>query len=197
MSIDVKIVNGPVRARTEVCVPGSKSFTHRVLIAAALSDGICNINHPLFSEDTLLTINALERMGGVRIEACEIRQRSLNRRQAGALHGTHLSFWEFGHQHASAGRGCCASGDYRFYGTSRMHQRPDLDLLDALNQIKVSARSVDGTGCPPIIITGGSAFGGTVRLDCTKSSQYLSALLLIAPCARSGMEILLRAGSCF
>ena len=189
MPVDMKIIQGRVRARTEVHVPGSKSFTHRVLIAAALSDGLCVIENPLFSEDTLLTINALERMG-VRIEACEDLAKVLG--TGGSLAPCTEPIY-LGNSGTSmrllAAVAALGKGDYRFYGTSRMHQRPIADLLGALNQIKVHASSFDGTGCPPITITGGSALGGTVRLDCSKSSQYLSALLLIAPCTRFGMEI--------
>ncbi|MDD3082726.1 MAG: 3-phosphoshikimate 1-carboxyvinyltransferase [Desulfobacterales bacterium] len=189
MPVDMKIIQGPVRARTEVCVPGSKSFTHRVLIAAALSDGICDVCNPLLSEDTLLTINALKRMG-VRIEACEnsLKVFGTGGRLAPCTEPIYL-----GNSGTSmrllAAVAALGKGDYQFYGTERMHQRPIADLLDALNQIKVQACSVDNTGRPPIIITGGSAIGGTVRIDCRKSSQYLSALLLIAPYTRCGMEI--------
>jgi 3-phosphoshikimate 1-carboxyvinyltransferase len=45
-----------------VIVPGSKSYTHRILIAAALSGGICTISNGLKSEDTLFTLNALRQM---------------------------------------------------------------------------------------------------------------------------------------
>ena len=55
---------------TEVNVPGSKSYTHRILIASALSDGVCNIINCLKSEDTLLTLNALRQLG-VRIDNYE------------------------------------------------------------------------------------------------------------------------------
>lgn len=189
MPVDMKIIQGPVRARTEVCVPGSKSFTHRVLIAAALSNGLCVIENPLYSEDTLLTINALERMG-VRIETCENSAKVFG--TGGRLAPCTEPIF-LGNSGTSmrllAAAAALGNGDYQFCGTERMHQRPIADLLDALNQIKVHARSVDGTGCPPITITGGSAFGGRVRIDCSKSSQYLSALLLIAPCTRFGMEI--------
>ena len=47
----------------EVAVPGSKSYTHRILIASALSDGICNIYNGLKSEDTLLALGSLKQMG--------------------------------------------------------------------------------------------------------------------------------------
>ena len=43
---------------SDVVVPGSKSYTHRILIAAALSDGVCTITNGLRSEDTLLTLDA-------------------------------------------------------------------------------------------------------------------------------------------
>ena len=48
---------------SEIIVPGSKSYTHRILIAAALSDGVCTITNGLKSEDTLLTLGALKQMG--------------------------------------------------------------------------------------------------------------------------------------
>ena len=48
---------------SDVVVPGSKSYTHRILIAAALSDGVCTITNGLRSEDTLLTLGALKQMG--------------------------------------------------------------------------------------------------------------------------------------
>jgi 3-phosphoshikimate 1-carboxyvinyltransferase len=51
--------------RCQVRVPGSKSYTHRTLIAAALSDGPCTVRNPLRSQDTLLTLAALEKMGAV------------------------------------------------------------------------------------------------------------------------------------
>ena len=48
--------------RCQVTVPGSKSYTHRMLIAAALSDGMCTLKNPLVSEDTRFTIEALRQM---------------------------------------------------------------------------------------------------------------------------------------
>ncbi len=59
-------------ANCEISVPGSKSYTHRILIASALSDGICSIDNALKSEDTLITISALQQMG-IKIEADDNR----------------------------------------------------------------------------------------------------------------------------
>ncbi|MBL0699359.1 MAG: 3-phosphoshikimate 1-carboxyvinyltransferase, partial [Desulfosarcina sp.] len=58
----IEIKSGNIRD-CSVTVPGSKSYTHRILIAAALSDGICKITNALQSEDTILTRNALRQMG--------------------------------------------------------------------------------------------------------------------------------------
>jgi 3-phosphoshikimate 1-carboxyvinyltransferase len=62
-------------------------------------------------------------------------------------------------------------------------------LLDSLNQIGVPARSRKNNGCPPVVITGGCSSGGRTTIDCSVSSQYLSALLLIAPCLEQGLII--------
>ena len=58
----------------QVHVPGSKSYTHRMLIAAALSDGVCTIKNALASEDTLFTIEALRQMGvQIDVNSAEVR----------------------------------------------------------------------------------------------------------------------------
>ena len=48
-----------IKQRCELTVPGSKSYTHRILVASALSDGVCTIENALFSEDSRLTMAAL------------------------------------------------------------------------------------------------------------------------------------------
>ena len=80
-------------------------------------------------------------------------------------------------------------GTYTLTGTPRMQERPLQELLDGLEQIGIRAWSVNRTGCPPVKVEGAPVPGGTVVLDCRKSSQYLSALLLIAPYTRDGLEI--------
>ncbi|MFZ3045993.1 MAG: 3-phosphoshikimate 1-carboxyvinyltransferase, partial [Desulfatirhabdiaceae bacterium] len=86
------------------------------------------------------------------------------------------------------------NGTYRLTGSLRMQERPIQDLLDGLHQIGVPARAVAGNGCPPVDIDGGVITGGRVHLDCSVSSQFLSALLLIAPCTTNGLEIIVTHG---
>jgi 3-phosphoshikimate 1-carboxyvinyltransferase len=70
-----------------------------------------------------------------------------------------------------------------------MQKRPIQDLLDALQQIKVQARSVKGNGCPPVEVTGTLINAKQVGINCQNSSQYLSALLLMAPLTQQGLDI--------
>jgi 3-phosphoshikimate 1-carboxyvinyltransferase len=72
-------------------------------------------------------------------------------------------------------------------GTARMRERPIQDLADALGALGVSART--SAGCPPVSVQGGSFAGGSVAIDAGKSSQFLSALLMVAPLARRDVEI--------
>jgi 3-phosphoshikimate 1-carboxyvinyltransferase len=80
-------------------------------------------------------------------------------------------------------------GRYRLDGIPRMRERPIGDLLDALRQLKINAFSEYGNGCPPVIVEANGLQGGRVRIKGDRSSQFLSALLLVAPFSRDGMVI--------
>jgi 3-phosphoshikimate 1-carboxyvinyltransferase len=171
-----------------VSVPGSKSCTHRVLIAAALSNGQCTVVNPLDSEDTRLTRQALSQMGAVITGSDPLTITGTHGRWAPADAPIYL-----GNSGTSmrllAGVAALGTGTYRFTGTPRMHERPIQDLLDGLNQIGAAARSVDDNGCPPVDIAAGRITGNRVRLRCADSSQYLSAMMLMAPCTTAGLHI--------
>jgi 3-phosphoshikimate 1-carboxyvinyltransferase len=79
-------------------------------------------------------------------------------------------------------------GTYVLSGTDRMHERPIDDLLGGLAQAGVAVRSINRNGCPPVEIKGGFQ-GGRIRLNCSISSQFLSALLLVAPHAKELVDI--------
>jgi 3-phosphoshikimate 1-carboxyvinyltransferase len=82
-----------------------------------------------------------------------------------------------------------AKGTVVLDGTQRMQQRPIQHLLLALRQLGIAARSIKGNGCPPVEVIGGTLVGGRTDLNCSVSSQYLTALLLIAPFAERDVEI--------
>jgi 3-phosphoshikimate 1-carboxyvinyltransferase len=188
--IKVGILKGDVQIR----VPGSKSDTHRALIAAALSDGKCRLTRVLDSEDTRLTRQALVQLGAV-MSASE--DGLIVEGTGGVLKpcsapiclgnsGTSMRLLT-----AVAALGV---GEYILCGTERMHQRPIGDLLDGLSQIGAVAKAEAAGRCPPVRVQGGRPEGGRVILDCSVSSQFLSALLLIGPYTRNGIDVSISKG---
>jgi 3-phosphoshikimate 1-carboxyvinyltransferase len=74
-------------------------------------------------------------------------------------------------------------GQYRLDGVPRMRERPIEDLLDALRQLGVDARSESGNGCPPVLVHSRGWTGDQVHIKGDVSSQFLSGLLMAAPFA--------------
>ncbi|MCF8111458.1 MAG: 3-phosphoshikimate 1-carboxyvinyltransferase [Desulfobacteraceae bacterium] len=177
-----------------VSVPGSKSYSHRIAVSAALSNGISYIYNYLNSQDTNYTLEALGQLG-VNIE---------NSNNKITVHGSSGRFSPgpktiyLGNSGTSmrllTAVSALGPGPYQFCGTERMHERPIKELLSALGQIGVSAKAVNNDNCPPVEIRGGEITGQKVSIDCSRSSQYLSGLLLMAPCTQKGLDIDVTAG---
>jgi 3-phosphoshikimate 1-carboxyvinyltransferase len=189
----IEIQSRPIR-NTTVTVPGSKSYTHRALIVSALSDGECEIQNGLDSEDTRLTRDAL-RLMGISIDQglASWRVRGVHGRLQPCANPIFLGNSGTSMRLLAA---VCAlgTGKYILTGTPRMQERPIQDLLEGLHQIGVRTISLGRPGCPPIEIEAGTISGGLVSLNCGTSSQYLSALLLISPFTQNGMEIAVTEG---
>jgi 3-phosphoshikimate 1-carboxyvinyltransferase len=185
----IRIEAKPIRRDVTVQVPGSKSYTHRLLIAAALSDGVCRIGNPLRSEDTLLTLAALRCLG----TAADEQPEAIVVHGAGGVLAPWAEPIDLGNSGTSmrllSGLAILGQGDYCFTGSTRMQERPMAALLNSLRLLGIDARSQRGDGCPPIIIPGGHPNSRRTTIDCGTSSQYLSALLLAAPCLGQGLEI--------
>ena len=172
-----------------VSVPGSKSYTHRTLIAAALSEGACTVRNPLRSQDTLLTLAALEKMGARAVDRqTSIEIQGLNGRLKPCREPIYLANSGTS-MRLLAGVAALGQGTYRLTGSTRMYHRPIGHLLEALNQLGVQARALQGNGCPPVEIPGGQVSGNNATIDCSVSSQFLSSLLLMAPCTQRGLSI--------
>jgi 3-phosphoshikimate 1-carboxyvinyltransferase len=185
-------VAGPLRGC--VTAPPSKSLTQRALVAAALAGGTSRLQNPLLADDPAHLIAALVAVGiparvrsvgpetVVEVEGCG---GSIPAAASAALTvgnaGTTMRFLT---AMLATGR-----GSYLIDGDARMRQRPIDDLLDALNGLGATAVSVNGDGCPPVRVGGTGLPGGRGRLRGTKSSQYLSALLLAAPAAAAEIAI--------
>ena len=177
-----------------VTVPGSKSYTHRMLIAAALANGTSNLKNALVSEDTQFTMEALRQMGiQIEVNRDEVRVAG----KGGRLEPCEAPIY-LGNSGTSmrllTGVVALGEGTYTLTGNDRMQMRPIKNLLDALQQMGIKARSVKGTGCPPVEVTAAAITAEQVDINCQNSSQYLSALLLMAPGTSRGLEIRVAGG---
>jgi len=175
------------RLDAEVFLPPSKSYTARALIAAALARGDSEIVSPSLSDDSRLLIGALGAFG-VRIEAhpgavrvhgtdgiLRTPTREVNLGNAGTAMRFLSSF------------AALAPGTTVLTGDTRLTERPIGDLIDALRQGGVRARTRDGF--PPVTIEGGSFRGGTITVRVNSSSQFLSSLLLAGPYVETTLSV--------
>lgn len=180
---------GPVQGA--VRPPGSKSITNRALVCAALAEGLSTLTGALDSEDTRVMIDALQRLGmdvsmdaeaaRVTVEGCAGRPPSRGAELYVANSGTTMRFL--------TAMVCLGEGVFRLDGTRRMRERPVGDLLEALAQLGADARSEPGNGCPPVVVHATGLRGGRAEVAGSISSQFLSGLLMAAPCARGDVEL--------
>jgi 3-phosphoshikimate 1-carboxyvinyltransferase len=197
MSLPQEIEIKPRKASldTRVRVPGSKSISNRVLLLSGLATGQSTLRGLLDCDDTQVMIAALQQMG-VGIEG-ECADSLVVTGVAGrpSLPGRPIDV----HASGTAARFLTAAlalieGESVLDGNARMRQRPIQDLVSALTTLGVDVRIEGVNGCPPVRCRGGHPFGGHVRVDAGKSSQYVSALLQVAPYAERDVVIELKDG---
>lgn len=178
-------------ARGSVELPGSKSITNRALILAALSDRTVTLRGALFSRDTRIMIATLRALGF----AVEFDEAALTIVIAGR--GGEIPNREARIDVGNAGTAArfltafvCLRPDgvYHFDGDEAMRRRPIGALLEALAMQGARANS---TSFPFTLRTAGLP-GGPVELDASESSQMLSALLMVAPHARTPLTVNLK-----
>lgn len=181
---------GPLAATVEC--PGSKSITNRAVVIAALAKGETILESPLESEDTWAIRNALTLLGAKfhcddaswRIEGTNGALAAPSATLDATASGTAARFL--------AAVATLAPGPSVLDGTARMRERPIEDLVDALVALGAKIDVTGQNGCPPLRIHGGGLRGGRVTIDASRSSQYVSALLLAAPYAKQDVRIRLK-----
>jgi 3-phosphoshikimate 1-carboxyvinyltransferase len=192
-------IDHPLHA--SVRVPGSKSLTNRALLIAALADGTTRLTGALFSDDSLYFADALKRLGfdvhfdpdraemtvtgfGGRIPA---KKADLFIGNAGTAARFLSAFLTLG------------AGEYILDGDERMRERPIGDLVEALEQLGAKVEPVNRKSsienrqsiCPPIKVIASGLPGGSASIAGDISSQFLSALLMVAPYAQKPVELTL------
>ena len=192
MSSKDKLTLSPIHEISGIVnLPGSKSLSNRILLLSMLAEGQTEIHNLLDSDDVRWMVEALEILG---IQFEEKRAENLI-----SVSGTagKIPVSEATLMLGNAGTAirpltaAMTLGHGRFVldGVTRMRERPIIDLVDGLSQLGANLRCLNGTDCPPVEVIADGLPGGKTRLNGAISSQYLTAILLVAPYAKSDVEI--------
>lgn len=164
-----------------ITMPGSKSYTNRALIMAAITKGTVTLVNYLESDDTLAMINCLKTLG-IKIKKVKntlVVENDINfikdkRYELDAdLSGTTIRF--------ILALSCIVPGIKKIFGSVGLNKRPIGDLVLALNTAGAEIKYENKYGFPPVIVSSSFLPHGDISIDGSVSSQFLSALLMIAP----------------
>ena len=156
----------PEKIQLEINLPASKSISNRALILNALSYSPHEVENLSDCDDTRVMVNVFDS--------------NSNYFDVGAA-GTSMRFLT-----AFLAK---TVGEWTITGSERMKQRPIRILVDALNQLGGKVEYIENKGFPPLKIFGSALTGGEISLNGGISSQYISALMMIAPYMQKGLKI--------
>ena len=161
------LITGPERLQASVQLPASKSISNRALIIYALSGGKVLPQNLSDCDDTEVIMNALEHLPQeIDIKAAGTAMRFMTAYLAATKQGEHV-----------------------LTGTERMKHRPIQILVDALRKLGANINYEGEEGFPPLRIKGKPLAGGILEIAGNVSSQYISALLMIGPVLKQGLEL--------
>lgn len=173
----------------EAIMPGSKSYTNRVLVMAALGSEKSIIKGYSESDDSKVLIEALKKLG-IKIEK-NVKEIT--------VYGNGGKFSQFEGKIDVGAAGttmrfltslcCLVPGEIILNGSERMRERTVGELVEALRGLGASIEYLEKDGYPPLKIKGGNIKGGEVTMNGLVSSQYFTSLLLIAPSFVNGLKI--------
>ena len=166
MESAINLALNPDKIQLEINLPASKSISNRALILNALSYSPFEIENLSDCDDTRVLINVLNSND--------------YRFDVGAA-GTSMRFLT-----AFLAK---TVGEWRITGSERMKNRPIKLLVDALNSLGAKIEYLEKEGFPPLKIYGSALKGGHICLNGGVSSQYISALMMIAPYMQQGLKI--------
>lgn len=176
----------PVRsAQGEIALPGSKSISNRVLLLAALADGVTEVQGLLDSDDTRVMLAALRTLGVQVVSGADASVATITGGARFPVQEASLFMGNAG----TAIRPLTAAlammgGRYELSGVPRMHERPIGDLVDALRMLGARISYLANEGYPPLEIGACDLdLSAPVKVNGSVSSQFLTALLLAAPLA--------------
>lgn len=155
--------------KASVQLPASKSISNRVLVLQYLSGIKIPVTNLSTANDTILLQSILSDVSSV-VDVADA--------------GTAFRFL--------TAALCTKNGKYLLTGTERLRQRPIHILVNALQRLGAAISYTEKEGFAPLIIEGKSLSGGELEVDATISSQFVSALLMIAPVLKNGLVLKLK-----
>lgn len=188
---DVRVF--PVGAlRGEMRPIGSKSLTNRALLCAALADGTSTLRGASLSDDAFCMIDGLRTLG-VRVDVAPDTEQVTVAGGRGQILESDIEL-----DAGNAGTAmrfltplaCLGTGRYTLDGSPRMRERPIGVLVDTLRQLGAGIGYAANEGYPPLTIAGHGLTGGEVQMRAPQSSQFVSAVLMVAPYA--AQDVMLR-----
>ena len=179
----------PPNARLDL--PGSKSITNRALVVAGLADGESELSGVLFSQDTHVMMDSLQKMGvGIRQNPNGLSVSISG--TGGSLQKPAETIWV--HQSGTTARFCLplaalCGQEVTIDGDEQIKNRPHEELCKALQSLGAQIEYLEVPNSFPLVINGKDLQGGRISLNGGISSQFISALLLAAPCFLDQLEL--------
>lgn len=174
----------------QVCAPPSKSYTQRMVIAAALSNGTSKVSNPLLSEDTEATLRAVTVLGAkvTAAEGCwtikgEVPLKGAKEPVDCGESGATLRFM--------IPAAALASGSSILVFRGSLERRPVEPLLESLKDLGANAHSGKLGDSDAVFVEGGGILGGKSAIRGDVSSQFISGLMFACPMAKVDTEIAL------
>lgn len=177
----MKLVINKSRLSGSVEIPGSKSHTIRAEIIASLAEGVSRVRKPLVAQDTLSGLDACRLLGANIIDEDDWTITGVAAKPK--IPDNIIDVGNSGTTlYIALGTACLVDGISVFTGDDQIRRRPAGPIIDALNALGAKVESTRGNGMAPIIVRGPMR-GGSVKLDGSKTSQYLTSLLINCPLA--------------
>jgi 3-phosphoshikimate 1-carboxyvinyltransferase len=172
-------------------MPGSKSITHRALIAAGLARGESILDEALFCEDTYYTVCGLRELDiGISAPGSTMKVAGRGGEFSPSPDTTFIYLGNSGTSYRLLlSTVALARGNFILAGSTRMRERPIGELASSLNKLGAEISYYGHDGFPPVSVKARGIRGGKVEIGGEVSSQYISSLLLAGPYMENGVEI--------
>ena len=169
----IKLAAPTTPIKANIHLAGSKSISNRLLVLAEVLNLKLSLENCSDSEDTVLLQKAIAQVKNKKQATVDVHHAGTDMRFLTAL----LAITE---------------GEWIITGSERMKERPIGELVTALTSLGASISYLEKQNFPPLLIKGKKLKGGTIEIDSSVSSQFISALLLVAPAMEVGLNLILK-----